>query len=136
MPTYTFKCAECVEPHLVRLSFADYEDVKAKDKLVICEGHEKPMDIMFNPGQMGFVLKDGISGGWPSKAMKENKFRKYRRGVVAKREKDHVFKSRLIPNYQGKEAHSWRDVQDHVRTEMGVDSAKTYNRLVATEVHR
>lgn len=134
MPKYTFKCPECEDAIIVRLSFSDYESVKCEDKLLLCEGHDIPMALIFNPGDVGFVLKDGESGGWPSKSAKENKFRKARNRVMAKREKDHVFKSRLVPNFGGMEAHSWKDVQDHARDKKGEASAKTYDSLVSSEV--
>lgn len=98
-------------------------------KLVDAEDNE--LALVFDPGDsLGLVMKDGPSGGWASKSMKENKIREARRHEMARREKDHVFKSRLVPNYQGEEAHSWADVQDHVRTTKGVAAAKTYDRLV------
>jgi len=80
-----------------------------------------------------FVLKDGESGGWASKSMKENKYRQERRQVMTKRERDHAPKTRLIPNFGGKEAHSWADVRDHVQSVKGAASAATYDRLVAQE---
>ena len=134
MPTYTFQCPKCDAPRLTKLKFSDYEDIKAGDKLLVCEGHDdEPMALVFNPGNIGFVLKDGESGGWTSKAEKENRYRRNRVGVMRRRQKDHVFKSRLVPNYGGQEAHSWKDVQDHARDKKGEASARTYDHLVNTQ---
>ncbi len=130
MPTYTFKRTDGTL--LTRkMSFIDYEAVKAGTKQITDEGLN--LEIVFNPGSVGFVMKDGISGGWASKTEKEKKYRAGRNTQMARREKDHVFKTRLIPNYEGQEAHNWADVQDHVRTTKGVVAASTYDPLVTKE---
>lgn len=131
MPTYTLKRTDGT---LVskRMSFTEYDDVKSgKSSLVDDAG--QPLEIVFNPGAVGFVLKDGVSGGWMTKVNKENQHRRERSQRMARREKDHVFKSRLVPNYQGQEAHNWSDVQDHVRSTKGAEAASTYAPLVAKE---
>jgi hypothetical protein len=132
MPTYTFR--RPVDGALVtkRMSFAEYEAVKAGTSQVVDEAGSV-LEIVFNPGNVGFVLKDGVSGGWASKANKENKHRRARSSQMAQREKDHVFKSRLVPNYQGQEASNWSEVQDHVRSTKGVVAASTYDPLVSKE---
>ncbi len=131
MPTYTFRRMDGTTLNR-RLSFTEYEEVKSGDKkLVDADGAD--LALVFDPSGMNFILKDGESGGWASKAMKENKHRVARREAVAKRERDHVFKSRLVPNYQGKEAHCWDDVRDHVHVTKGEVAAQTYDHLVAQE---
>lgn len=132
MPTYTFRRISDGAVVLKRLSFAEYDAVKAGTSLVTDDQGET-LEIVFNPGNVGFVLKDGVSGGWASKANKENKYRRERGASMAKREKDHVFKSRLVPNYQGQEAQSWAEVQDHVRSTNGSAAASTYEPLVSKE---
>ena len=131
MPTYTFKKTSDGTLVTRRLSFTEYEDVRAGNKVL--EDGGEALEIVFSPGQVGFVLKDGASGGWTTKADKENRFRQTRSKQMARREKDHVFKSRLVPNYQGQEAHNWSDVQDHVRSTKGIAAASTYNSHVARE---
>lgn len=131
MPNYTFTRPDGTQL-TKRLSFAEYDSIKSGDmKLVDADDNE--LQLVFDPGDIKFVLKDGESGGWASKAMKENKFRQEHRQVMTKRERDHAPKTRLIPNFGGKEAHSWADVQDHARTVNGVASAATYDRLVKKE---
>lgn len=131
MPTYTFLRPDG-QTFTKRLSFQDFHAIQAGKKMLEdADGTELP--LVFNPGAVGFVLKDGESGGWPSKAVAENKYRREHREVMAKRERDHVFKSRLVPNYKGREAHNWSDVQDHVRTEKGKLAASTYDHLVSKE---
>ena len=109
MPTYTFQRPDGTT-FTKRLSFADYDAIVAGDKKLV-DADDNELPLVFNPGEVGFVLKDGESGGWASKAMKENKYRAERAQVMAKRERDHVFKSRLVPNYQGQEASNWSDVR-------------------------
>lgn len=130
MPQYTFKRTDGTILTR-RLSFTAYEAIKAGTMQITDEG--LGLEIVFNPGSVGFVMKDGVSGGWASKTEKERKYRAGRNTQMARREKDHVFKTRLIPNYDGHEAHNWADVQDHVRTTKGVVAASTYDPLVTKE---
>lgn len=131
MPTYTFR-SPAGELVTKRLSFTAYEAVKAGTE-VIRDQEGQALELVFNPGDVGFVMKDGVSGGWASKVNKERQYRTTRSQQMARREKDHVFKSRLVPNYQGQEAHSWSDVQDHVRSTKGQQAARTYDPLVSKE---
>jgi hypothetical protein len=66
----------------------------------------------FDPGDVTFVMKDGESGGWASKAGKENKYRNRRRQVMAQRERDHVAPRPLIPNFAGEVTESWKEAKD------------------------
>lgn len=131
MPLYTCKRPDggVVEK---RLSFSQYEACKA-GTLTIADNDGSPLEIVFNPGTLGFVMKDGVTGGWSTKNSKESQYRKVRNTEMARREKDHVFKSSLVPNFNGQEGHSWADVQDHVRSVKGVAAANTYNKLVSKE---
>ena len=132
MPTYTFKRSTDGALITKRMSFSEYEAVKTGQSVVTDEMGTS-LELVFNPGNVGFVLKDGASGGWTTKASKENKFRRARGAQMARREKDHVFKSRLVPNYQGQEASNWSEVQDHVRSTKGAEAASTYEPLVTKE---
>jgi hypothetical protein len=111
----------------------DYESVKLGVKSLECASCQGKASIAFNPGEVTFVLKDGESGGWQSKAIKENKYRGRRREIMAKREQDHVFKTRLIPNYKGEETGTWKDAREEARKETGAVGASTYNALVQGE---
>lgn len=131
MPTYTFKRADGAVTKR-KLSFEEYELIQSGSfRLVDHDGAS--LEMVFNPSGLGVVLKDGPSGGWISKAAKENGYRAKRSGVMARREKDHVFKSRLVPNLQGQEAASWSDVREEVRRESGNAAASTYDRHVREE---
>ncbi len=131
MPIYTF-ADTAGETVTKRLSFSEYDAVKAGQKQIL-DGSGAPLTLVFDPGEVAFVLKDGVSGGWTSKSGKENKYRKARSAEMARREKDHVFKNQLVPNHGGEEAHSWSDVRDHVRSTKGEVAASTYDHLVSKE---
>lgn len=131
MPTYTFQRPDG-SFLLKQLSFADYDSLVAGDVKLV-DDNDVELKLVFNPGDVKFVLKDGESGGWASKAMKENKYRQERRQTMTRRERDHAPKTKLIPNFAGKEAHSWADVRDHVHSTRGAASASTYDRLVRSE---
>jgi hypothetical protein len=132
MPTYTFMNPESGETLTKRLKFAEYEAIRSGEQEVKADDGTV-LELIFDAGQIGFVLKDGPSGGWATKAMRENKYRRARSEQMAQRERDHVHKNKLVPNYNGQEANSWREVQDHVRGTKGAASARTYDSLVTKE---
>lgn len=132
MPTYTFRRPTDGQTITRRLSFTEYDAVMA-GSMKVTDEEGTTLEIVFNPGRVGFVMKDGPSGSFPSKVLKEGKYRAARSTAMGKREKDHVFKSKLVPNYQGQEAHSWSDVRDHVRSTKGSAAASTYDSLVSKE---
>lgn len=132
MPMYTFKRPTDGAITTRKLSFDEYELLK-QGTIHIADDDGVVLELIFNPGTMNFSLKDGPSGGWMSKAYKEQKYRGERDVEMKRRERDHVFKTRLIPNLGGVEAHSWADVQDEVRSKKGVDAASTYEPLVTKE---
>src|SRR3569832_2831804 len=117
MPHYTFRSPDGSLTKR-KLTFDEYELVRAGDFRVV-DDEGATLELIFNPGSVGFVLKDGPSGGWMSKANKENGYRRERSDVMAQREERHVFKTRLIPNLEGQEAQSWSDVRDEVRRVSG-----------------
>lgn len=143
MPSYTTKCQGCGVASQIRLSFEDYDQFKAGQialKCVKCEGN---CAIEFNPGEVSFVLHDGESGGWASKSLKENKYRARRAKVMEQRQRDHAPKTRLLPNFAGELAPSWKEAQaeafDVAMTETrdpvaAKEAAATYEPLVRREV--
>jgi len=130
MPTYQVECHECGTTRDQRLSYSDYDAVQVGSKKLTCKNCGLEAVIGFAPGNLGFVLKDGESGGWATKSIKENDYRKKRRVEVGKKEKDHVFKASLQPNFDGVETGTWRDAQELARKEKGDLSASTYDSLV------
>lgn len=146
MPFYSIQCEVCATPGTANLSFAEYDEAREGKHTISCADCGGWAKIVFDPGAVSFVLKDGVSGGWISKAGKENAYRARRNKVMAQRERDHVFKSRLQPNYGGELTGSWEDAKDaaftttyeKVRQEHGSElarqaaseSASTYDSLV------
>jgi hypothetical protein len=130
MPTYSVECHECGTTRDQRLSYSEYDLVKAGSKEILCSNCGLPAQIGFAPGNLGFILKEGESGGWATKSIKENAYRKQRRIDVGKKEKDHVFKAQLQPNFDGVETGTWREAQELARKEKGDASASTYAPLI------
>lgn len=130
MPTYQIECHECGTVQDQKLTFSQYREIKQGTHSINCSSCGLEAQIGFAPGNLGFVLKEGESGGWASKSIKENAYRQKRRKALAKKEADHVFKSTLQPNYDGVETGTWKEAQELARKEKGNSSAKTYDPLV------
>lgn len=111
MPLYSTRCNTCQANHSIKLSFSDYDAVKAGTKTLECSACQNPAELVFDPGEIGFVLRDGESGGWISKAMKENKYRANRQGVMTRRQRDHAPNPKLLPNFGGETMSSWSDAR-------------------------
>ena len=142
MPTYATRCETCQKNHDVRLSFSDYDAVKLGTKNLECSTCHGAVNLVFSPGKVSFVLKDGESGGWVSKAMKENKYRSARQGVMERRQRDHAPNPKLVPNFAGEQTGTWADARqaafDKALTEtQDVSAAReasaTYDSLVKQE---
>lgn len=149
MPNYNTQCPQCSKSESRKLTFQEYDQVKSGAcTLLACQCGAIPA-LIFDPATVSFVLKDGESGGWVSKAAKENKYRAARRNVMARREKDHVTPKKLVPNYNGQIASSWSEAKDaayqstyeRVNREHGArtaaaaaqESAKSFERHVKQE---
>lgn len=132
MPNYTFRRPTDGALATQQLTFQQYEELQAGN-LKVTDDQGEALELIFNPKNATFILRDGPSGGWASKAMKENKYRQGRRVEMTRREKDHVFKTRLIPNYKGEEASSWLEARDEARAQGNEAAALTYEPLVAKE---
>lgn len=148
MPMYSTRCTDCEKSGERKLTFAQYDQIQAGDTQLDCSCGGS-VELVFNPSDIAFVLKDGVSGGFVSKAMKENAYRKERRRTMTQRERDHVRPNRLQPNFHGRPTSSWKEAQDaayqstydKVKSEHGAkvaadaatQSAKTYNKHVKRE---
>jgi hypothetical protein len=131
MPNYSVKCEGCGAQSDLRMSFVNYESVKMGVKTLECSSCQGKVSLEFNPGEVAFVMKDGESGGWTSKAGRENAYRARRSKIMAQKTKDHVFKTKLVPNFGGQQTESWREAQEHARATPHVDSE---GRAVARDV--
>ncbi len=142
MPTYATKCEGCGQEADLRLSFADYDAVKLGVKLLECGGCQGRVSLVFDPGDVKFVLKDGESGGWASKATKENAYRAKRHAYMGKKQADHAPKTKLRPNFAGQETGSWAEAKAEAYNvalkETGsmvaaTEASSTYDSFVKTE---
>lgn len=153
MPSYTTRCEGCGATHDIRLSFDQYDQVKSGAKMLECTACKGKVSLVFDPGDVTFILKDGESGGWTSKAQKENKYRAKHQRVMEKRQRDHAPRTKLVPNFAGGLAPSWKDAQevarevaynelkgqgeDHQQSISAAnEAAATYDSLVKSELAR
>lgn len=111
MPLYETQCQECKVTAPRRMAFHIYESVVAGRVQVSCMKCGGTLSLVFSPGDVRFVLKDGESGGWISKAMKENKYRTARQGVMERRQRDHAPNPKLVPNFAGETLGSWSEAR-------------------------
>jgi hypothetical protein len=146
MPVYNTQCRGCGRCADRKLTFAQY-DLAKEDQLRLdcaCGGQ---VELVFDPSEVSFVLKDGESGGFVSKALRENAYRKRRCETMAQRERDHVRPNRLQPNFQGQTTSTWEEAKDaayqstydkvkrehgsKVAADAAAKSAKTYDRQIS-----
>ena len=135
MPVYEFRCESAESPHSfdLPLTFSRFEAVEKGEEGVLCAECGEPARPVFNPQSVAFSLKEGESGGWVSKSMKESKYRAWRGQEMARRSKEHVRPNDLVPNHQGVCHDKWSDIRDHVHSTAGAAAASTYDALVAKE---
>jgi hypothetical protein len=150
MPLYTVQCQVCSKRSTQKLTFAEYKLVKDGKQDVTCPVCGGWASIVFDPGNVNFVLKDGQSGGWISKAGKENAFRQKHNVVVTRRQRDHAPRTTLQPNFGGLLTGTWKTAKeaayetryDEVKQEHGAqvaaqaaqESASTYDPLIKKAV--
>lgn len=139
MPLYSTSCTQCQKTQSLKLSFSDYDSVKLGTKTLECSTCHGSVALVFDPGEVSFVLRDGESGGWISKAMKENKYRATRQGVMTRRQRDHAPNPKLLPNFAGDTMSSWSEARQaafdtaHKETKdvsAAKEAASTYDSLV------
>jgi len=131
MPVYTFECPDGTRfSH--RLSITEYKAIRDGDKVLLDDDNNE-LRLVFDPGSVSFTLKDGETGGWPSRTSKERAYRAQHYEEMGRRQRDHAPKTRLVPNHGGQLADKWADVQDHVRVTKGEAAAISYDHLVAKE---
>ncbi len=150
MPLYSVKCQVCEKQGTQKLTFAEYDEVKAGTRDVTCPHCDGWASLVFDPGNVNFVLKDGESGGWVSKAGKENSFRRKHNVEMDRRQREHARRTTLQPNFGGALTGNWKTARDaayetrydevkqehgpQVAAQAAQESAKTYEPLVNREV--
>jgi hypothetical protein len=144
---YTTKCENKCDA-TIRLSFSEYEQAMSGGSLA-CSVCRSSAQIHFSPEGVNFVLRDGPSGGWATKAALENRYRRDRHATMGRRERDHVKPNKLVPNFGGEIAHSWSEAKgaayqstyDKVNGEHGArtaakvaqESARTFDKHIKQE---
>ncbi len=133
---YDFCCTKCNTTQCLSMT---YKQRKDEEELASIGMHSikckcgSPCEYNFVPTDASVSLK-GV--GWVSRDTVESKNRAARVAAVGKKQRDHVKPLELVPNYKGDEAHTWRDVQDHVRSTKGDLAASTYQPMVSKETSR
>jgi hypothetical protein len=147
MPTYSMKCETCEKEREAKMTYAEYSLVTdgTKNYRCHCGGAEV---LIFDPRGVSFRQVDGPSGGWVSKAQRENKYRAARRQEIGRRERAHVKPKSLVPNFNGEVANSWSEAKDaayhstyerarehghRLASEAALESAKTFDAHVKKE---
>jgi hypothetical protein len=146
MPLYTVQCQVCKQQGTQKLTFAEYLLTQKEKQDVTCPHCGGWASIVFDPGNVNFVLKDGESGGWVSKAGKENAFRQKHTVEMTRRQRDHAPRTTLQPNFGGLLTGTWKTAKeaayetryDEVKQEHGAqvaaqaaqESASTYDPLI------
>lgn len=133
MAKYTFRCPKCENEVTYKLTFAEYDKVKKGESSHSCPECTNNMSLVFAPGQLAMVMKEGPSGGWTAKAEKERSYRTARYAEMGRRQKDNVHAPTLQPNYEGVETGTWRDAQEEARKNKGDAAAAGYKTLVELE---
>lgn len=131
MPIYNTKCESCTTELEQKLSFEVFGKLQNGEIKLTCSCGGNTV-LKFDPSTVKFSMHDGPSGGWTSKAAKENNYRKSRNVDLDRRTRDHVSKKNLVPNYNGIETPTWRDAQaeaqaaafSKVQPTLGVSGAK------------
>jgi hypothetical protein len=131
MPKYTFSCD--THEFSVIMTFSRYDSVKAGDSGVLCTECGEPAHPVFDPGNISANFKEGVTGGWASKTLKEKENRARRWDRIGQKQKDHVRPNALVPNHEGVMHDRWSDIQDHVRVTKGDTEASTYDPFVKKE---
>lgn len=111
MPHYATKCTGCAKDAVVNLTFTTYKSVKEGLSTLECASCHQPVELVFQPSALNVSFKDGPSGGWVSKAVRENKYRAARGVEMDRRSRDHVRKTTLQPNFGGELTGTWKEAQ-------------------------
>lgn len=105
MAKYDFKCTDedCgnVQEEVMKMSEKDGAQIS-------CNECGSPSEYTFTPTMVYMHLR---GDGWPSKTLREANYRKKRYAVMSQRQRDHVQKPELHPNFNGQDTGTWADAQ-------------------------
>lgn len=120
---YVFEC-ECGEVRKENLP------VSERDSEIICSCG-KSMNRVINSGAINFSLK---GWGWTGRDYKEKRIREKRSlDMALKQHERYGDGDKLVPNYNGREADSWKEVRDQAVFEKGAQVSNQYESLINKE---
>lgn len=105
-------CARCNASTEEILTFAEYDCLEKKEVALPCEACGGPKELAETFTEIDVIYRDGMSGGWASKAGKENNYRQKRYSYLGTRARNNHKVSKLIPNFQGEIAESWKEAKE------------------------
>lgn len=127
---YEYICTKCENAQDEQHPVAGFKEFEPK-----CEKCGAKCLYNFNPAGVDFILKDGPSGGWPSKGNRVQQSMTKRSQAAAKRQKERYghIKTDAIPNINGIERDSWEACRSEAVRELGPEKAKSFDFKVAEE---
>jgi len=127
MPIYEFKCKHCdtIEEHFHKMSEEKREH--------ICPNCNS---MMFRRFSTNFVIRDGSTGPTPSKANRENNYRRRRSKMLGKKQRESHSTPELVPNVQNKDGKpeifdTWKEASKFAKSEN--KNEKSFEPMIAKE---
>lgn len=135
---YTYYCLnkKCEHSQDENHSVNGFKEFKPK-----CEKCGDVCEYRYTPSVPQIAFKDGpITGSWPSKGVRFNKYRQNKDAEMKRRQRDRYGEAKkLIPNYNGHQTESWAEAKSLALKDKNKDdrvrvaSANTFNDRVAAE---
>jgi len=129
---YDYECAECGNVQEESCSVDAFKELKPQ-----CHKCGGECSYKYTPTVCHVAFKDGPSGSWPSKGGRFKKYRERQSQIAAQKQRDHCEPMKLVPNYKGQEAGSWREAQSMASRDKDNESAavtaSTYDNAVKQE---
>ena len=123
---YDFRCQECDAVQTVDLSISVLD--QKKEEGVPCQVCEGTSVFQLN---LDSVVVSFKGDAWADKNYREKNYRKQRSSYMAQRQAKNNTAAKLIPNYQGQEAQTWKEVKEAAAAD-GKNTA-SYEPLIAKE---
>lgn len=103
MAKYDFKCQKCehIQEEVLKISERDTAKIS-------CAKCGSKSQYTFTPTNFYMHLR---GDGWPSKTIREKNVRLKRNQVMGQKQRDHVSKPELAPNFNGVRTGSWESAQ-------------------------
>jgi predicted nucleic acid-binding Zn ribbon protein len=123
---YTYKCPTCLTEKTESVS------IEGRDTILIqCSACNMRMERVFNLGKVNVSMR---GWGWTGQDYKEKRKREQHSVDMAIKQNDRYGSgSKLVPNYNGKEADSWEQIRDEAVFKSGAQVAPQYDTLIREE---